>query len=481
MHLEGNVRHNPTLAGTTYNVFGIQVGVGITLAIRSAKHRKKGVRFIRMDKLLRKEEKLALLANMKSISGPKWKKITPDENCTWLIPANGSQFASFLSIGNKAAKSGRDGNPATIFKVFSVGVKTNRDEVVYDFRADVLAERVQSFIEAYNAELDRYNRQSANVNVDDFVRYEKIKWSRDLKLDLQRGNQAVFDRSKVRSCLFRPFCKRFLFFDRILNEEIYVFPHFLPKSRNEAENRIISVSDIAFRAESFSVMISNLICDLHLCATTDAHQCFPFYVYDEDGTNRRENITDWALEQFRTHYGDKKISKWDIFYYVYGLLHHPGYRTKFADNLKRELPRIPFAADFRAFAAAGKELAVLHLDYEKLEPYPLKWIETEGVPLSYRVEDKMRLTKDKTALRVNPSLTLAGIPPETFEYRLGNRSALDWVIDQYQVYEDPRSGIRSDPNRADDEEYIVRLVGQVVRVSLETVKIVNGLPPAYAS
>ena len=139
-------------------------------------------------------------------------------------------------------------------------------------------------------------------------------------------------------------------------------------------------------------------------------QCFPFYVYDEDGTNRRENITDWALEQFRTHYRDKKIGKWDIFHYVYGVLHHPGYRDKFADNLKRELPRIPFAPDFRAFAKAGEKLARLHLDYETLEPWPLKWIETPGVPLSYRVE-KMKLSKDKSTLVVNPSLTLAGIPP----------------------------------------------------------------------
>jgi len=138
------------------------------------------------------------------------------------------------------------------------------------------------------------------------------------------------------------------------------------------------------------------------------------------------------------------------------------------------------APDFRAFATAGKELAQLHLDYEKLDPYQLKWLETEGVPLSYKVEDKMRLNKNKKSLRVNPSLTLADIPPETFQYRLGNRSALDWVIDQYQVSEDKRSGIRSDPNRADDPEYIVRLVGQVVRVSLDTFRIVNGLPERYA-
>ncbi len=184
------------------------------------------------------------------------------------------------------------------------------------------------------------------------------------------------------------------------------------------------------------------------------------------------------LEQFHTHYQDQKIRKWDIFHYVYGLLHHPGYREKFAENLKRELPRIPFAPDFRAFAKAGEKLARLHLDYETLEPWKLKWIETPGVPLSYRVE-KMKLSKDKTTLAVNKSLTLGEIPPETSEYRLGNRSALEWVIDQYQVSEDKRSGIKSDPNREDDEEYIVRLVGQVVRVSVETVRIVNTLPAEF--
>jgi len=133
---------------------------------------------------------------------------------------------------------------------------------------------------------------------------------------------------------------------------------------------------------------------------------------------------------------------------------------------------------FRAFADAGKKLAALHLDYEKLEPWPLQWLYSKGTPLSYRVE-KMKLNKEKTVLWVNDSLLLAGVPPEVFEYRLGNRSALDWVIDQYQVSEDKRSGIKSDPNRPDDEEYIVRLVGQVVRVSVETVKIVKGLPKTY--
>ena len=248
-----------------------------------------------------------------------------------------------------------------------------------------------------------------------------------------------------------------------------------PAGSSETENRLICVGDIGHRA-GFSTLVMDILPDQHLLASLDRFQCFPFYIYNKDGTNRRENITDWSLKQFQDHYRNPSITKWDIFYYVYGLLHHSGYREKFADNLKLELPRIPFTPDFQAFMSAGKQLARLHLKYETLEPYDLQWVESDDVPLSYRV-DRMKLNpKDKTVLIVNDSLTLAGIPPDVFAYRLGNRSALEWVIDQYRIKTDKRSGIHFDPNRPNDEEYIVRLVGQVVRVSLETVEIVRGLP-----
>jgi predicted helicase len=290
-----------------------------------------------------------------------------------------------------------------------------------------------------------------------------------------------FDENQVRTSLYRPFTRRFLYFSELLAERRYQFPQFFPTTPSEQENRVIAVSDIGFRAGTYSCLVASGLVDIHVCASVDAHQCFPFYVYDEDGGNRQENVTNWALRRFREHYRNKRISKWDIFYYVYGVLHHPGYRERLAENLKRALPRIPLAPDFRAFAAAGQKLARLHLDYEKLDPWPLEWIETPSVPLSYRVDDKMRLSKDRTALKVNGSLTLAHIPPEVFRYRLGNRSALDWVIDQYHVSEDKRSGIVSDPNRPDDPEYIVRLIGQVVRVSIETVTIVGALPADFGA
>ena len=205
-------------------------------------------------------------------------------------------------------------------------------------------------------------------------------------------------------------------------------------------------------------------------------QCFSFYTYDEDGTNRRENITDWALTEFRTHYQDDTITKWDIFHYNYGLLHHPDYREKYETNLKRDLPHIPFAKDFRGFAEAGARLADIHVNYESQPEYDrLRFIQNPDVPLDWRVE-KMKLSRDKTQIVYNNFLTIDGIPAQAFEYRLGTRSALEWVIDQYRVKTDKRSCIVNDPYRADDPQYIVKLIGKVITVSLETVNIIENLP-----
>jgi predicted helicase len=215
---------------------------------------------------------------------------------------------------------------------------------------------------------------------------------------------------------------------------------------------------------------------MHVVGAGASCQCFPFYTYDADGGHRRDNVTDWALEQFKTRYPKAGVTKRDIFHYVYAVLHHSEYRKKYAANLRRELPRIPFAPDFAAFAETGRKLAELHIGYESQKEYPLKRVETPGARLDLRVE-RMKLSKDKTALAYNSYLTLNGIPPEVSEYRLGNRSALEWVIDQYRVERDKTDPekIVSDPNRSDDEGYILRLVGQVVTVSVETVKLVHDL------
>jgi predicted helicase len=205
-------------------------------------------------------------------------------------------------------------------------------------------------------------------------------------------------------------------------------------------------------------------------------QCFPFYTYDEDGGNRRENITDWALDQFRSHYADPSIDKWAIFHYVYALLHHPGYREKYAANLRRSLPRIPFAPAFWSFAEAGRVLAEMHVHYEAQPEYPLTWVENPDAKMDFRVE-RMKLARDKQSLHYNDFLTLAGIPESVYAYKLGNRSALEWIIDRYQVRTDKRSGIVNDPNQySDDPRYILKLIAKVVHLSVETVKIVETLP-----
>ena len=472
--LHGNVRKNPKLSGTTHNVFGIQVGVGITVAVRNAQHSSRTLQYHRVPEDWRKEEKLSWLAKKQHVATVEWRTLQPDANHTWLLPSHTDEFRAMLPIGSREAKANKGTNEEAIFKIFSIGVNTNRDAWVYCFDKGQLDDQVQRSIETYNGEIDRWNRAKRPKDVDGFVVKDesKLKWSSRLKETFSRGIYAEFEVEKVRNALYRPFTKRFLFFDSVMNHRRGVLPSIFPTAHAERENLLICVPSGGNRKD-FGCLVSNIIPNLDLAF--EKAQCFPFYVYNEDGTNRRENITDWSLKQFQDHYRNPSITKWDIFYYVYGFLHHPGYREKFADNLKRELPRIPFAPDFQAFASAGKQLARLHLEYETLEPYDLQWIESDDVPLSYRV-DRMKLSKDKTALIVNDSLTLTGIPPDVFAYRLGNRSALEWVIDQYRLKTDKRSGIHSDPNRPDDEEYIVRLVGQVVRVSLETVGIVRGLP-----
>lgn len=484
LDLGGNSRQ--TIAGANGNVFGIRVGVGITIAIQHKAHTERKLLYHRVPDGWRADEKLGYLREMVEKAGRHnalntvtWRELQPDAKHNWLVPDNADAFESFLPMGTQAAKRAKGfDTPEAIFKTFSNGVKTNADVYIYDFGKAELTNRVQAMVDDYRTKLARWMLDGKPKNVESLIKVDEQvhKWIRHTKRTLARGIDVTYTNAKIRTSLYRPFTKKHYYFETYFNEDIYQFPRIFPTLTSESENRVIVTSDIGYRAGQFSCLITNHIPDLHLAASSDGHQCFPFYTYDEDGGNRRENITDWALAQFRAHYGDASISKWDIFYTVYAALHVPAYRQKYAANLKKELPRIPYAPDFHAYARAGQALAALHLNYETLTPYPLDYQWASGKPISYAVHDKMRLNRDKTALIVNPSLTLAGIPKAAFDYKLGNRSALEWVIDQYQVKTDKRSGITSDPNRySDDPQYIVKLVGQVVQVSIETMGIVAGL------
>ena len=476
LDLSGNVRKNPKLSGTTHNVFGIQVGVSINFFVKkkdSTDYPAK-IFYARVDEFWRKEEKYRYLGSKEHYRNVEWKQITPDKRYTWLTEGLGEEFETFIPIGSKKAKAAKGKVEDVIFKTFSSGVKTNRDAWAYNFSRNALAENMKRMIDFYNEQRFKWARlENKNENIDDFVVYDdkKIKWSRDLKLDLKRGHITEYSEHRIKASLYRPFVKLHLFFDRVLNEEVYALPSIFSMTQTEKENRVICVSGIGSN-KPFQTLMASMVPCLDILEKT---QCFPFYTYDEDGSNRRENITDWALTQFRSHYGDDTIDKCAIFHYVYGLLHHPEYRTRYQANLKRDLPHIPYAPDFWAFAKAGQRLAELHVGYEAQPEHRLNFIENSDMPLDWRVE-KMRLSKDKTRLQYNDFLTLDGIPPETYDYQLGNRSALEWVIDQYRVKTDKRSGIINDPNRGDEPQYIVKLIGKVITVSLETVKIVEGLP-----
>jgi predicted helicase len=472
LDLGGNVRKNPRLSGTTHNVFGIQIGVSINLfvrkKIRQADQEAK-IYYARLDEFWRKEQKTTWLEEVRTVKNVPWQQLRPDENHNWITEGLRGDFQGFLPIATK-----EDKGTATevIFNMFSLGVVTSRDEWVYDFDRDELEAKMGLFIKNYNAEVARYSEETkarAVQDIDAFVNNDPhfIKWTDRLKEALVRRNTLTFDLTKIRYSMYRPFVKTFLYFDHLLNQRRYrqhiIFPS--AASKNTAIWFKVGTEWPTF------VFMVDVIPDL---LPQGGSQCFPFLIYKEDGTNPRENITDWALEQFRSHYKDKSITKRDIFHYVYALLHHPLYRERYAANLKRELPRIPFAPDFRAFADIGKQLAEIHVNYEQQPEYPLERIEKPGAQLDWRVE-KMKLSKDKRSLIYNDFLTLSGIPPEVFEYRLGNRSALEWIIDQNQVSTDKRSGITNDPNRADDPQYILRLIGQVITTSLETVEIVRSL------
>ena len=524
LDLGGNVRKNPKLSGTTHNVFGIQVGVSINLFVRNPNlpTAQRGIYYAAAERDWRKEEKYQFLEQRGRASAIDWKAIQPDRQVNWLREGLVENYAQFLSIGSKRQPE----SDQTIFGAFSHGINTARDAQVYNFNIRSLQETTEGLCETYNAEVDRWIRAGQTSKIDDFVDYSKIKWSRNLKRNLRNKVYEKFESRKLRQSLYRPFAAEHVYLSEVLVDELGRMLVIFPNFESEEENVCISVSAVSAE-KPFLALTTNRISNYHLAGAGAGTQCFPFYTYAEDGTHRRENITDWALEQFRAHYHDPSIIKWDIFHYIYAVLHHPEYRERYAANLRRELPRIPFATStpchpeaaeslakratpnegsmqlagsaaaadesigpsareergpqddrdvFRAFVKAGQRLAEIHVHYEQQPEYKLTKVEKKGEKLDYRVT-KMKLSKDKTTLVYNQFLTLSAIPKETYDYRLGNRSALEWVIDQYQVSTDKRSGITNDPNRPDDPQYILRLIGQVITVSLETVAIMRTLPP----
>ena len=478
LDLGGNARKG--LKVSDANVFGIRVGVSINLFVKKKENSSESphILYYRTDELWNRKQKFDFLNESQHAGEIAWQSIQPDSRQTWLTEGLHAEFNTFIPMGTKIAKSRKTVGVNVIFDTFGMGFQTSRDAWLYNFNENTLIQNVKRTSDFYNLQVLKWNGiPQSTKNVDDFVEYNdrEIKWSSSLKQKLARGQLVEYVESKLRISFYRPFTKMNLYFDETLNHRMSVFPQAFPIPDTEKENQVICISGPGH--DIFRCHIANRIPEYKFSNSSNGGtQCFPFYTYDEDGTNRRENITDWALTEFRNHYNDDTISKWDIFHYTYGLLHHPGYREKYQANLKRDLPHIPFAENFWGFANAGAALADCHVNYESAPKYDkLKHIETPGMPIDWRVE-KMKLSRDKTQLKYNDFLTLNGIPAAASDYRLGNRSALEWVVDQYRVKADKRSGIVNDPNRTDQPQYIVDLIARVITVSLKTVEIVGKLP-----
>ena len=363
-------------------------------------------------------------------------------------------------------------------------------------------------IEFYNSEVDRYQQADGaakKIKVEDFIDFDstQFSWDRVNKSDVARGKKGVFDPSKVRTSLYRPFCKQALYFDASnqFNNCVYQLPKLFPTPAHE--NIVITLPGPGSAGEFYALAIDML----PALGVATSLQVFSLYTYEPvveddggfnlnlgggevvDGYTRKENITDATLAAYRSTYGDEGIAKEDIFYYIYALLHHPEYREKYAADLKKMLPRIPLAKGFWEYSRAGRALAELHLGYESVAPYPLDEVVSSPAPEDleerfefYRVQ-KLQFgpKKDKTRIKYNGHLTLKGIPDEVYNYILmGNRSALEWVIDRYQVKTDKKSLITNDPNdycrAVNNPRYIVDLIKRLVTVSLETQKLVGTLP-----
>lgn len=443
-----------------------------------------------------REDKLRIIKQFGSVENIPWTILEPNEHGDWINHRN-EMFKDFILLGDKDDKK----NKRTFFvPYYSNGLKTQRDPWCYNSSINTVKEKAKEQIDFYNEQLSKLDQKEI-VEID--YDTSKISWTRAVLVDIQRKKNYCLKDCAYRESIYRPFFKQYLLYYKPLNEMMYQIPKLFPTP--DHKNLVICVSGIGV-TKDFSCIITDTLPDLELIGKS---QCFPLYWYDSSDADvadlfnqgaekpmnryvRKDGVTDWILNSARKQYG-YKVTKEDIFYYVYGLLHSPDYRTTFATDLKKSLPRLPLvekADDFWAFSKAGRALANLHLNYETIEPYgkcvivhaPLT---TKGDSINYHVE-KMRFGKidskiaDKSIIHYNHAITIEGIPAEAYEYVVNGKSAIEWVMERYAITTDKKSGITNDPNdwarEHNDEKYILNLLLQVINVSVQTVEIVKGLP-----
>ena len=485
-------------------VFGQEsrAGVAILLLVKKPGESPGGtIHYRDIGDYLNREAKLEILADSR-LAATDWQVITPNKYGDWI----GQRNAFFATLRPLVADGGK---VAPIFQSQTLGLVTSRDAWCYASSQDKLRSSIRRSVNFYNnrvAEFQQTNPVGSRKDLAEQAEFfvgntpQQFHWSRENYQDMANGETYTVDDGGFTIGSYRPFFKQALYFNRKLNNSTREFPEIYPNS--EAENLGIYVTGPG-SSVPFSVLMTDNIPDSGLTSGNGSSPYIHRYRYaptqalthppdpDNPELERVSNINPAALAQFREHYEAPDISEDDLFYYTYGVLHSRQWREEFADDLTKSAARIPMAAtadDFRAFAQAGRELAELHVNYETIEPYPLE--ESHGhswnpdTPDTYRVE-KMAYAgparnPDKTAMVCNAHITLSGIPQQAHEYQLGTRSALDWLIERYQVKTDSKTGITNDPNDWAAEHgqprYIIDLVKRVTAVSLRTVEIVNELP-----
>jgi len=449
------------------SVFNIMVGVSITFFVKRKTKSKCKIFYVPCEEAISGENKKAeIAASANDFNG--WKNriepIFPDKKNSWLGQTD-NDFDSLIPLISKEVKKTKiKGQETTLFKMFSNGISTNRDSWVYDESKEKLLKKVKRFIDIYN---DYVDKKIISTEVS-----EKIKWSRDLKRKLDNRKKLLLKENEIRDCCYRPFSIKKIYLGGGLVDVIGLFPHFFPKKASRNYNIIFHTTD----RFPFSPFMSDKPTDLNLLVQCGCI-CTPAYYYDKSN-QRIDNITDWGLKQFQTHYQNTTITKENIFHYVYAVLNNPAYKEKYTDNLSKEYPRIPFYPDFEQWVDWGKALMDLHIDYEKVKPYPKLNI----IHPAKKQEPILKVNKEEGTVTLDEANIITNIPARAFDYKLGSRSPIEWVLEGYKPKkynpdkEEHHKILAEEFNHYDWEEIrekLLDLIPRLVTVSLETLSITH--------
>ncbi len=474
LDLASDVRRNPKISGTTHNVFGIQTGVAIGFFVR----KKSKLGHCDIHYAYREDDELAVdkLAYLRNamVSTIGFMEIEPDRRSDWLNQSE-ADFGRLIPLIDKQTKLAKTPlDERATFGMYSNGVKTNRDEWVYDFEAHNLRNKALFFADAYNGLLDMKDESFTPV----------IKWSRDLRNEFKRGRRIVYSDAKRIRALYRPYSMKEHFADFTMNDVLTKNHYAMFGSDLRHSNKVICFSGIS-STKPFQVLATDKGPGFDLLEKT---QCLPLYRYTPDG-ERVSNITDWGIKRINDHYrqewgkhfeelaGGDSITAEDIFAYTYAVLHDPVYRHEYANDLLREFPRLPLYHTFDDFAHWGRELLDLHTGFESAEPFELGRRESR---LAGDRPPKVILKADKEKGRIilDENTALVGVPDDAWRYKLGSRSALEWVLDQYKEKKPKDPTIREKFNTyrfADHKERVIDLLKRVCTVSVRTMEIVDGM------